>query len=359
MFSAVIVTVPPSGMASRAFTIRFTSAISNSLTSTLTGQMSAEIATLSRTLGPRPLVSDRPERLQLLRKLGRRGAEPLAAGEREQLAREGGTALGRDLDRFGRARGLGIVLGEPLECLDVPAHDHQQVVEIVRDAAGQLPERVHLLRFGKLLLHLLEFHLRFAPLGVVACDLGEAHQRAVLVDRVDHHACPEERAVLAHAPAFRRIASMLRRRREGARRHTRCPLGVGIKAREMLADDLARRIALDALGAVVPSGDDAVRVEHIERIVCHAADQQAELPFAFAQGFLRPALLGDVTGDLGETQEFAIVAAERVDHDGSEEAGAVLAHPPAVRLRSVPRASPSPASGPACRRHGRRRYKSS
>ena len=44
--------------------------------------------------------------------------------------------------------------------LGVAVDDHQQVVEIVRDAAGELAERFHLLRLRQLLLRALERELR-------------------------------------------------------------------------------------------------------------------------------------------------------------------------------------------------------
>src|SRR5262245_5563114 len=100
----------------------------------------------------------------------------------------------------------------------------------------------------------------------------------------------------------------------------------------MRADHLARRVALDAFGAGIPGGDDAVRIEHVERIVGDAAHQQAELPFTLAQRLLRLAPLGDVARDLGEAEERPVVAADRVYRHRGEEAGAVLAHTPAFGL---------------------------
>jgi hypothetical protein len=82
------------------------------------------------------------------------------------------------------------------------ADDHQEIVEIMRHAAGQLAERVELLRFRQLLVHLFELELGLAALGNVPGDLGEADEIAVLVDWVDDDAGPEEGAVLADAPAF-------------------------------------------------------------------------------------------------------------------------------------------------------------
>ena len=79
--------------------------------------------------------------------------DPLAPRERQQLPRQGGAALGRELDRLCGARGFRILCGDRLQRLDVARHDHQQVVEVMRHAAGELAERIHLLRFGKLPLN--------------------------------------------------------------------------------------------------------------------------------------------------------------------------------------------------------------
>ena len=120
------------------------------------------------------------------------------------------------------------------------ADDHEKIVEIVRDAAGQLAERVELLRFRQLLLHLLELELGLAALGNVAGDLGEADELAVLVDGVDDDAGPEERAVLADAPAFLFIAALFPGNAQGAQRLAVGAVGFGIEAGEVLPDDFAR-----------------------------------------------------------------------------------------------------------------------
>ena len=110
----------------------------------------------------------------------------------------------------------------------------------MRDAAGQLAERVELLRFRELLLHLLELELRLAALGDVPGDLGEADEIAVLVDGVDDDAGPEEGAVLAHAPAFLFITALFPGNSQGALRLAVGAVGFGIEAGEVLPDDFAR-----------------------------------------------------------------------------------------------------------------------
>ncbi len=93
---------------------------------------------------------------------------------------------------------------------------------------------------GELLLHRLEPELRVAALGDVARDLGEADQLAVLVDRIDHHARPEEGAVLADAPAFFLVAALFPCDAERAGGLAIRPVGLGIETGKMLADDLFR-----------------------------------------------------------------------------------------------------------------------
>ena len=122
------------------------------------------------------------------------------------------------------------------------AADHRhQIVEVVGDAAGELAERLQLLRLDQRGARFLELLLRSDALGDVAGDLGEADVLAVLVeDRVDQHVRPEQGAVLAHAL---RLALILALGERGLER----PLGLaggavllGVEAREMLADDLSR-----------------------------------------------------------------------------------------------------------------------
>ena len=110
----------------------------------------------------------------------------------------------------------------------------------MRDAAGQLAERVELLRFRQLLLHLLELELGLAAFGDVAGDLGEADEIAVLVDGVDDDAGPEEGAVLADAPAFLLVAAVFPGNAQGALRLAVGAVGFGVEAGEVLADDFAR-----------------------------------------------------------------------------------------------------------------------
>src|SRR5690606_6509608 len=80
----------------------------------------------------------------------------------------------------------------------------------------------------------------------------------------------------------------------------------------------------------------ALRVEHVERVIGDAADQQAEMTLAVAERVEHRLPLADVADGGGEAdQGFAV--ADRLDRDGREEARAVPAQAPAFRLEpSVP-----------------------
>src|SRR3954464_1118462 len=99
----------------------------------------------------------------------------------------------------------------------------------------------------------------------------------------------------------------------------------------MLSDDFIVRVTLDASRAGIPARDQPIGVEHIERIVGHAGDQQAELALAVTQRFFCLASLGDVAGYFCESENFSVVSADCVDHHRCKEAGAILANAPILR----------------------------
>src|SRR5262249_18275274 len=142
-----------------------------------------------------------------------------------------------------------------LQGVNAAADDHQQIVEIVRDATGQLSERVEFLRFRKMLLHLFKLELGLAPLGDVAGDFCEADQSAVLVEGIDDDAGPEEGAVLAPPPAFFLVAALVARDLQRALWLAVGAVALRVEAGEMLAEDFLGAVALDALAADVPARD--------------------------------------------------------------------------------------------------------
>jgi hypothetical protein len=203
----------------------------------------------------------------------------------------------------------------------VGVEHEQRVVGEVLDQQPELP------------LALAQRLLRGAPFGDVAGHLGETLELAVGVsDRVDHHVGPEAAAVLAQPPAFGLVAALA----PGDLQHPRGQAGstvlAGVELREMLADDLRRRVAFQPLGAGIPVGHHARRIEHVDRIVDHALDQHSEAPLALAQRVLSGHPLGDVAGDLGVADQLSGVVLHGLDHGIGPELAAVLAHPPAFLL---------------------------
>jgi len=87
----------------------------------------------------------------------RLGAERLATRKSEQPLRERGAALGashrlRQGDPHPVLRGLGPILKLAPRQLEISYHDSEQVVEVVRDAAGELADGLHLLRLAQRVL---------------------------------------------------------------------------------------------------------------------------------------------------------------------------------------------------------------
>src|ERR1700759_3359510 len=106
------------------------------------------------------------------------------------------------LHRALRRQKVAIEIGDPslrqtrLHHLKATADAGQEVVEVMCEAAGELPNRLHLLRLAKALLHRM-------LLTQVASDLGEADQFSVVVgDRIDDDISPELGAILPNAPSF-------------------------------------------------------------------------------------------------------------------------------------------------------------
>ena len=77
------------------------------------------------------------------------GLQHLAAAEREQLARERRRAGSGLLDLLGMTAQARVALAVDQE-LAVAGDRGEEVVEVVRDAAGEPADRLHLLRLPKL-----------------------------------------------------------------------------------------------------------------------------------------------------------------------------------------------------------------
>ena len=170
----------------------------------------------------------------------------------------------------------------------------------MRDAPGQLAECLHFLRLRELLLGARKRLLGFAPFADVAGDHCVSDQRAGLVaDRLDDDARPEHAFVASHPPAFGDVLALVGGDLQGARRLATLLFLLGVEAAEVLTDDLARRVVMDPLRTRVPVGDVAFGIEHEDRVVGHALNEQAEPPFAFRQRLLRFTALGEILHQRG------------------------------------------------------------
>src|SRR4029077_9324942 len=95
---------------------------------------------------------------------------------------------------------------------------------------------------------------------------------------------------------------------------------------------LMRAIALEPLGSRVPAGHDAIRIEHVDRIVHHAVNQQPEPLLALAQDFFVALTLAQVACYFREGQELSVVVAQRGDNDIGPKTRSILADAPALIL---------------------------
>src|SRR6185437_954208 len=98
-------------------------------------------------------------------------------------------------------------------------------------------------------------------------------------------------------PVLGLVAAVLARDAERPLGHAGGALLWRIEDREMLADDFVGGVALDTLRAGIPIADIAVAIEHADRVVGDAFDQQSELALAFEQlvcgGFFRRDVAAD------------------------------------------------------------------
>ena len=151
----LIVSVPPWSMASRALTARLMMTCSSWPWSALTRAQVAAVGHLELDV-----LAD--QAAQQMRQLGQDvgqvehlGLQGLLAREGQQLAHQVGRAVGVLLDLHDVGEGL---IARPVaqqQQIGKSDHRRQQVVEIVRDAAGQLADRLHLLRLDELQLEAL------------------------------------------------------------------------------------------------------------------------------------------------------------------------------------------------------------
>ena len=205
-----IVSLPPSGMASRALTARLTITCSNCEMSAFTGHRSRPCLTSSSTFSP---ISRRSRCRRSDSRSPRSstcGRKRLPARERQQLPHQARGPVGVLLDlhdvlerRIGRLVRVEQEVGRH--------HDGgQHVVEVVRDAAGELADRLHLRALVDLVLQ------RALVGGLEHVDDGGLGVALVLLDRRDVEAAIAL-AVAGERRVDRRDLALARRRPGGSR----------------------------------------------------------------------------------------------------------------------------------------------
>ena len=148
---------PPSGMASRALTTRLSSAVSTWPASVCAGGSDGgNLASIDdqRPERRRQEIDHTPRPASVRSTLV--DAQFLAAGEGQHAAGQRDAALGALHGVVEQPDGLVVVGNAFADELEAAHHGHQQVVEIVRDAAGELADRFHLLGLEELLAGTLE-----------------------------------------------------------------------------------------------------------------------------------------------------------------------------------------------------------
>ena len=219
----------------------------------------------------------------------RLGVQGLPPPEGEQAAGELGAERRRLL---GLLQNLAVVgVGHtPLQQFQIAGDHRQQVVEVVRDAAGQLADRLHLLGLAQLLLHALARR-------DVADEAGEdlLARKHYLADReLDR----EDRAVLAlrlHRPADSDDPLLAGPQIAFEVAVMGLGIGRGHQHVDVPADDLACGIAEQALGRVAEGLHDALGVDRDDGVGGGIQDRaKPGLPFLdHGLGTLRLGYLAD------------------------------------------------------------------
>ena len=262
-----------------------------------------------------------PDQLVYIHRLG---IERLTPGERQQPVGEAGGAIGRS-DR---------AVHEPLDVFVAPGVDtalqdlhraddgRQHVVEVVRDAAGELADRFHFLGMAQRLLGLAQGVFRLALGGDVAADR--------LKEIVRRHRAPFDTPARAVARTHVELDAL---RRRSARQR----LELGSKDRAFFGNDEVQDVGPDQL-RLLPA--QQMRPGRVDR-----ADRSVEAGNHHDVGRQRPHAVA-VRGALGDPPLQRLVEqAQRIDRhaplvdvaqDGGDES-ASLARPARRRRLEVAR----------------------
>ena len=184
-----MVSVPPSGIASRALSAMLRMAASSAAGSTSATPASRLAAVVMRMLAP----SVRPSMRTMFSTSALTATGCGLSWRRRENAsrspvRSWPCLVARSVSSISSSVGSSTSGSRMPQQLEVAENHHQDVVEVVRDAAGQLADRFHLLRAEQRRARLLERVLRGAQLGDVVRDAVDAEDVAVAiaVDALGH-----------------------------------------------------------------------------------------------------------------------------------------------------------------------------
>ena len=217
----------------------------------------------------------------------------LLAGKGEQMLGQVGAAFGGFVDQPGDGGELGLVGDGFLQDADGAGDHGQDIVEVVRDAAGELADRVHLLRMPQL-------GFRGLLLGQVAAD------EEMPADRLRPGAGPVQRDGLAVLVDIARLEIALLCPRRAARISLRVLFEiVGVdEFHRAVPDHVGGLIAEDRRGARADLDEIPRGVGHQDEVVRGIEDAPPLLDF-LAERLLRPLAFGDVARDLGDADDLA------------------------------------------------------
>ena len=264
--------------------------------------------------------------------------ERLAPGEGQELGGKFRSVL-RGAPGFACKLPLVGVGEHGIQEFDIGDNHRQNVVEVVSDAAGELADRLHLLRLAQLLLHLL-------AAGEVADEAGEhappvcprfadrqfdREDPAILGDPLDEAAVADDPR-LAGSQVVGQVDVMLG------------PIGLRHQHLDVAADHLVREVAEQSRRPGAERGNVAPLVDDDHRLG-HGGENRFKVRFALRQLRLRPLQRGDV-GVVLQDRDFAASASSALS-TGLRSSGprrswrAARVRLATRRVRRAPRRSPS------------------
>src|SRR6185312_13131072 len=178
--------------------------------------------------------------------------------EREQVAGQLGAAFAGGADHVHEWQRVGLLLEFLGQGIGIADDDRQEIVEVVRDAAGELPDRFEF-------LGLREAPFQVHPFTDVGVDLQDARRIAVLV--------PQQRPVAVDGDGLSACGGLLQapgpfaffeHLRVGSLERN------GLVVRDdvfpALSDRLLARDAVDGFGGTVPVADATIEAAHHDRV---------------------------------------------------------------------------------------------